>query len=140
MKFHVPDLFKHKMLKREAQKITGMIALAYPYVLSEHPDAEDVEINRRIYCQETGCDDSSIEEDIAVCLETVNGLSYLLGLQFARVTQGAKNIVVLEFTRYLDKELESLGFARQSLEQKEEILKALKLDIATWKKWDESMK
>lgn len=138
----IPDLLKRKKLKREGQKIADRIAIAYPQNLALQPDAEEYLVIRSIYFDEIGYQDPSghTEDEIAICCKTVNGLSYLLALQFSSIMQGATNYAILEFTRYLDNELESLGFPHQSLEQKEEILKAMKLDITRWQTWDDSMK
>ncbi|MEN6616269.1 MAG: hypothetical protein ABFD12_06900 [Syntrophorhabdus sp.] len=137
-----PGFFAHRKLKREAQKIIDRIMLAYPRVLASQPDAEEDLVIRNIYFEETGhrTPPEDIPEEIAVCCKTINGLSYLLALQFSAMFNGAKNFAFLQFTRYLDNELASLGFPPQSLEQKEEILTALKLDVTSWRNWDESMK
>jgi hypothetical protein len=136
------DLLTHRKFKREAQKITDRIALAYPGSLALQPDAEEHLVFKSIYLAEMGYQSppEQSKDVIDTCCETVNGLSYLLALEFSSLLRSARNLTILQFTKYLDTELESLGFPRQSLEQKEEILKALKLDITNWKKWDETMR
>ncbi len=116
--------------------------MAYPQSLARHADAEEYLVNMSVYFDEMGYKEppEEVKEEIAICCKTVNGLSYLLAFQFSSIVQGATNYAILEFTRYLDNAVESLGFPHQSLEQKEEILKALKLDITAWQNWDESMK
>ena len=137
-----PDFFARRKYKREAQKIADRIVLAYPRSLALQPDAEEHDLLISIFLDEMGY--QTIPEEskdrVAVCCRTVNGLGYLLALQFSPVVRNADNFMVLQFTRYLDSELESLGFPHQSVEQKEEILAALELDVARWKEWDESMK
>ena len=136
------DFFTHRKFKREAQKITDRIALAYPRSRALQPDADEHLVHKNIFLEETGCEypPEQSKDAIDTCCKTVNGVCYLLALQTSNVLQNATNLTILQFTRYLDNELESLGFPRQSLEHKEEILTALKLDITVWKKWDESMK
>lgn len=131
-----------RKFKREAQKIADRIAIAYPQALALRPDAEEHLVIKGILFDEIGhqTPPELSEDTIATCCTSVNGLGYLLALEHSIVLRNWTNLTILQFTRYLDNELESLGFPHQSLAQKEEILKALKLDIADWKKWDESMK
>ena len=42
------------------------------------------------------------------------------------------NLRSLQFTTYLDKELEAAGFHKQTFKQKADILKAMNLDIDGW--------
>ena len=137
-----PDFFTRRKYKREAQKIADRIVLAYPRSLALQPDAGEHDVLIRIFLDEMGYQTipEELKDRVAACCLTVNGLSYLLAMEFSPTVKNADNFTVLQFTRYLDNELESLGFPRQSVEQKEEILKALKLDVARWKEWDESMK
>lgn len=136
-----PDFFTHRKFKREAQKIAERIAIAYPRSLALRPDAEEHIVIRNILFDEMGyhAPPKQLKDGIAVCCKTVNGLAYLLALQYSSVLANATNLTILQFTRYLDDELESLGFPRQSLEQKEEILNVLKLDRTNWKEWDGPM-
>ncbi len=123
------DLFTHRKFKREAQKIADRIALAFPRILALNPDAEEDLILRSIFLEEVK-DKAPPEQSrdvINICCKTVNGLSYLLALNFSRVLHNAANPAILQFTKYLDDELEALGFPPQSPEQKEEVLRALKL-------------
>lgn len=137
-----PGLFTRRKLKREAQKITDRIALTYPRILAMHPDAEEHLVIRNIYFETTlnQIPPEDIPDDIAICCKTVNGLCYLLALECSTIFSDTKNSKLLQFTRYLDEELTSLGFPPQSLEQKEEILTALKLNVTSWRNWDESLK
>jgi hypothetical protein len=137
-----PDFLTRRKHRREAQKIAERIALAYPINLALHPDADEHDVHVSIFLNEMGY--QTIPEEskdrVAACCQTVNGLGYLLAMEFSPIVKNGDNFTVLQFTKYLDNELESLGFPRQSMEQKEEILKALKLDVTGWKEWDESMK
>lgn len=137
-----PGLFTRRKLKREAQKITDRVALIYPRILALYPDAEERLVIGNIYLEMTSRQMSfeDIPDDIQLCCKTVNGLCYLLALECPTLFSDTKNSNLLQFTRYLDEELASLGFAPQSLEQKEEILTALKLNVASWRNWDESLK
>lgn len=123
------DFLTHRKYKREARKITDRIALAYPRSLALQPDAEEHIVIRSIFLEEMGYqavpEDS--KEQVEACCKTVNGLSYLLALHFSPVLNNAPGFLILQFTDYLDRGLESLGFPPQSPEEKEEILKALKL-------------
>lgn len=136
------DFFTHRKFKREARKIADRIALAYPGSLALQPDAEEHLVLTSIFLEEMGYRSlpEGSRDEIDACCKTVNGLSYLLAMKFSAVLQNANNLTTLQFTRYLDNELASLGFPPQSLEQKEEILEALKLDLTNWRTWDESMK
>ncbi len=136
------DFFTHRKFKREAQKIADRIALAYPKSLASYPDAEEHLVLTGIFLEEIGYGPlpERSKDEIDACCKTVNGLSYLLAIHFSSVLQNATNLTTLQFTRYLDNELAFLGFPPQSLEQKEEILEALKLDLTGWRTWDESMK
>ncbi len=123
------DFLTHGKYKREARKITDRIALAYPRNLALQPGAEEHAVNRSIFLEETGyrAVPEGSREQVEACCKTVNGLSYLLALHFSPLLRSAANFMILQFTDYLDRELESLGFPPQSPEDKEEILKALKL-------------
>ena len=135
------DLFSHRRFRREAQKIADRIAVAYPRNLALQPDAEERDVITSIFFDETGCRAAAEQskDKIAVCCKTVNGLSYLLALKYSSLLVNATNVTILQFTKYLDNELESLGFPPQSPEQKEEILNALELDLTGRKDRDEPM-
>ena len=137
-----PDFFTRRKYKREAQKIADLIALAYPRNLALQPDADEHDVLISIFLDEMGYQTipEASKDQVAACCQTVNGLGYLLAMEFSQTVKNSNNLKVLQFTKYLDNALESLGFPRQSMEQKEEILKALELDVARWKEWDESMK
>jgi 2-oxoglutarate dehydrogenase complex dehydrogenase (E1) component-like enzyme len=61
---------------------------------------------------------------LQICCRTPNGYCYMMGFN-----DGYKkkmiNIRSIEFTNYVDKELEKLGYRQQTLEQKKEIIDAL---------------
>jgi len=68
---------------------------------------------------------------IESCCETVNGLCYMLALD-AGVFRKWMNLRSLQFTAYMDRELLSVGFPKQSLQQKEAILIVMELALEGW--------
>ena len=68
--------------------------------------------------------------------ETIQGFCYMIALVFGFM-KGLTNLHPLEsiqFTHYMDKELEAQGFPPQSKEQKERILEAMDLRFDDWDK------
>ncbi len=68
---------------------------------------------------------------IEICCETVQGFCYMMALDAGRL-KGLMNLRSLQFTHYMDKELETQGFPPQSKEQKERILEVMGLRIPRW--------
>ena len=68
-----------------------------------------------------------------ICI-TVNGFCYLKALDFG-IFNGVMTFRALQFTRYMDIELENAGFPKQTKQQKEQILKAMDLALDGWEKW-----
>ncbi len=75
----------------------------------------------------------SAQRRIEICCETIQGLCYMMALDAGRL-KGQMNLRSLQFTHYMDKELEAQGFPRQSKEEKERILEAMELNIRGWDK------
>ena len=66
-----------------------------------------------------------------ICCKTINGFCYMRAIE-GRL-KGQLNFRLLQFTTYMDKELLRVGFPKQSIEQKEEILKIWGLATDNWR-------
>lgn len=69
------------------------------------------------------------QERIKTCCKSVNGLCYMMALD-AGSLKNLINVRSLQFTEYMDEELQSVGFPEQTIEQKKEIMEAMELGPA----------
>lgn len=128
--------FVQRNMKKEAQRLAKEVAALYPVSKSKNPDASDMEILKAtVFDNEklTQISESS-RKRIEICCETVQGFCYMVALDLGNL-KGAVNFRALQFTHYMDKELEAQGFPPQSKEQKERILEAMELKLDGWEKW-----
>lgn len=71
---------------------------------------------------------------IETCCQTIEGLCYMMAMDFGNL-KGSMNFRLLQFTKYMDYYLYSLGFNPQTKEQKEDVLKALKIYSKDWEEY-----
>lgn len=72
-----------------------------------------------------------LRERFEICCETVQGFCYTMVLDMGAL-RGWMVLRSLQFTSYMDKELEKQGFPPQAKKQKERILEAMKMKVDNW--------
>ncbi len=97
------------------------------------PEAEEIDIIKgMIFTEEKlATFQQKTREMINNCCKTINGFCYMLAIEGALKQQ--MNFRLLQFTTYMDEELIKAGFPKQSVEQKEEILKIWHLATDDWR-------
>jgi len=120
-------LMQRRMLK-EARRIANEVTKEYAKSKSKYPNAPEKQVIMRIASDDEYLSQihESSRERIEVCCETIQGLCYMMALDFGRL-KGLINIRSLQFIRYMDKALELQGFPHQSKEQKGRILEVMDL-------------
>lgn len=126
----------HRTMRKEAKRLAAELTTLYPKPLARSSEALDANEIRRMKFDDADFEgfSESTRELVAACCITVNGLCYLLAMNGGKLT-GFTNLRSLQFTKYVDRELESLGFPKQTIEDKRKILRALELDIDGWERW-----
>jgi len=122
-----------RTLRGEARRLAKIMAVEYPKSKASTPDATERQVILKICFDDEGLTKiaEASRRRIEACCETVNGLCYMTALDAGRL-KGWMNLRSLQFTYYMDKELEARGFPPQSYEQKERILEAMDLRIDGW--------
>jgi len=122
----ITTLVPFHLLAKEVVKL-------YPESKSRNPNASEAEVIKYMVFDEESLThiQASSRRRIEICCETVQGLCYMMALDVGKL-KGLMNIRSLQFTYYMDKELEAQGFPPQSKEQKARILEAMELRIDGW--------
>lgn len=125
-------------LRREARRWAETVAPLYVKKKTSMPNVKEADLILYIAFdifdkKELAHIPESAQRRIEICCETIQGLCYMMALDAGRL-KGSMNLRSLQFTHYMDKELEARGFQRQSKKQKERILEAMELSIEGWDK------
>ena len=124
--------FMQRLLWKEARRLAKEVKMIYAKAKSENPNASDKEILLGTFDKDSLSKMSeSSRKRIETCCETVQGFCYMIALDIGKF-KGMMNLRSLQFTHYMDKELEALKFPPQSKKQKERILAAMELNIDGW--------
>jgi len=125
-------LMQRSMMK-EARRLAKEVAVLYSESKSRNPDASETEVIKGMAFEEEALVDmpEASRKRLEICCETVQGFCYMMALDVGKM-KGLMNFRSLQFTHYMDKELETQGFPTQSKEQKEHILEAMELRIEGW--------
>ena len=124
--------FMQRLLWKEARRLAKEVSMIHAKAKSENPSASDKEILLGTFDEDSFSRMSeSSRKRIEVCCETVQGFCYMVALDMGKF-KGMMNLRSLQFTHYMDRELEALGFPPQSKKQKERILAAIELNIDGW--------
>jgi hypothetical protein len=125
-----------RTLRKEAKRLAKEITKLYPESKRRLPDAPEPEVILGMAFDEERL--AIIPEEsrkrIETCCSTINGFCYMMALDLGRLKK-LMNFRSLQFTSYMDQELEAAGFPHQSVEQKRRILEAMDLAIDGWERW-----
>lgn len=126
----------HKKMLKEAKKMAKEMYSLYWETKREFPSLSEKEIIIRTHFNPDTFErmPESSKKRVSICCETVNGLCYMMALDVG-IFKGLMNFRSLQFTKYMDTELEKLNIPRQTKEQKERILEAMELKIDGWEKY-----
>ena len=127
------DYIAQKMLKSEAKSRVKEVLKLYPESKAKMPEAAEIDIIKGMMFTEENLAtfQQKTRDMIDVCCKTINGFCYMRAIEGNLKEQ--MNFRLLQFTTYMDKELIRVGFPKQSLEQKEEILKIWCLATDNWR-------
>lgn len=128
-------LMQRSMMK-EARRLAKEVAVLYSESKSRNPNASEAEVIKDMAFDEErlALIAETSRKRIEICCETVQGFCYMMALDTGKL-KGLMNFRSLQFTHYMDKELEAQGFPPQSKEQKERILEAMELRIEGWERF-----
>jgi len=128
------NFLAHRMLKKEATRITRLVLEEYHAQKTKSPSVKEEDVLRQTFYDIWGI---SSEEDlkkfkdktvrkIQICCKSLHGVCYLVALD-GPSGQGLMITRCLQFTYYIDTELEKSGFAKLSYAEKLEVLGVLEL-------------
>jgi hypothetical protein len=120
-------------MRREAQRIAKWAAETYPTVKSQNENSPEPDVLAKMLFDDISDESERFQKKISECCQSMQGLCYLFAMDIGAL-RGFMNFRCLQFTRYMDYELQSRGFEPQSKETKEKILAALDLNIEGWEK------
>jgi hypothetical protein len=131
----------HRQMKGEAKRLAKIARESYDEKKKELGNVSEQEIIISMSFNEDKLKKltSEIRTRIKTCCKTVNGYCYMMALDVGEFKK-LINFRSLQFTGYMDRELESVGFPKQSNEQKGEILKVMGLDLPGWEDWANAIK
>jgi hypothetical protein len=125
--------FIQKSLINEAKRIAKWARERYNSIKIENPNLNDAELHiRMLYDIDKFNNFKDDHKDYIInCCQTIEGTCYKLAMD----SENFKGFMVLrlvQFTKYMDHYLYSLGFKKQTKEQKESILKTLDIYLEDW--------
>jgi len=125
-----------RTMKKEARRLAKEVAALYSEFKSRNLNASETEVIKGMIFNEgrLALIPERSKKRIGICCETVQGFCYMMALDAGKL-KGLMNFRSLQFTHYMDKELEAQGFPSQSKEQKERILEAMELRIDGWERF-----
>ena len=125
--------FVQRMLYKEARRLAKEVAELCSESKSKNPNASEAEVIKAMAFDEESLAKLSEKSRrrLEICCETVQGFCYMMALDIGKF-KGLMNLRSLQFTYYMDKELEARGFKPQSKKQKERVLEAMELKIPGW--------
>ena len=125
--------FIQKNLINEARRIAKWAREQYDTVKMEKPNLDDTEIHIQMLFDVATF--NNLKDDhkdyIRKCSQTIEGLCYMLAMDSENF-KGFMILRLVQFTKYMDYHLYSLGFKKQSKNQKESILKTLDIYLENW--------
>ncbi len=128
------NFLAHRMLKKEAARTTKLVLEEYNALKTKTPSAKEGDVLRQTFYDIWGI---SSEEDlrkfkektvrkIQICCKSLHGVCYLVALD-GPSGHGLMASRCLQFTYYIDRELERNGVANLSYAEKLEVLLVLEL-------------
>lgn len=131
------NLIVQKTMKSQAKKIADLAAKTYPVVKAQNPKATESEIFVIMLCKdlsELSKMPAPLRTKVTECCQSIQGLSYFIAIDQGAL-KGFMNFRCLQFTQYMDRELELRGFQSQPLSIKKRVLGALDLLVDGWENW-----
>ena len=127
-------LMQRSMMK-EARRLAKEVVALYSESSRRNTNASELEVIKDMAFDEEALArmPERSRRRLEICCETVQGFCYMMALDVG-LLKGLMNFRSLQFTHYMDKELEGQGFPPQSKEQKARILEAMELRIDGWEK------
>jgi len=129
----VINWFTQKALINEARRIAKWARENYNSVKIEYPNLNDTELHIRMLFDIDKF--NNLKDDpknyIKNCCQTIEGLCYMLAMDSGNL-KGFMVLRLVQFTKYMDHYLYSLGFKKQTKEQKEIVLKTLDIYLENW--------
>lgn len=129
----ITNFFMHRMLKKQAAKITRLVLEDYNTLKTKTPSAKEGEIFRQTFYDIWGISEEDLKkfkektvQKIKICCESLHGVCYLVALD-GPSGHGLMASRCLQFTYYIDRELEKVGFAKLVYDEKLKILEPLEL-------------
>lgn len=122
-----------RSMKREAKRIAKWAAESYPIAKSQNAKSPEPDVLAKMLFEDISEESERLQKKINDCCQSIQGLCYMFAMDIGAL-RGFMNFRCLQFTRYMDYELQSRGFEPQSKEMKEKVLAALDLNIEGWEK------
>ena len=126
-----------KAMKHEAKRIATLVAESYPVIKAQNPNFSDLDVSIAMLCggkHEFSKLSEASRKKVTECCQSIQGACYFAGIELGKI-KGFMVFRCLQFTQYMDRELEMKGFKSQSLESKKQALKALDLLVNGWERW-----
>ena len=122
-----------KTMINEARRIAKWARKKYDFVKRENPNLNDTELHIRMILDIDKFNNLSDEPKnyIRNCYQTIEGLCYMLAMDEGKL-KGFMVFRLVQFTKYMDYYLYSLGFKKQTKVQKERILKNMNIYLENW--------
>jgi len=122
-----------KTMINEARRIAKWARKKYDFVKRENPNLNDTELYIRMVFDIDKFNNLGDEPKnyIRNCCQTIEGLCYMLAMDAGKL-KGFMVFRLVQFTKYMDYYLYSLGFKKQTKVQKESILKTLDIYLEDW--------
>ena len=104
-----------RSMKKRAKRMAKEVAKLYAESKSRNPNASEVEIIKdMVFNEETlGQISEESRKQLETCCETVQGFCYIIVLSMGWM-KGLMTFRALQFTHFMDEELEAQGFPPQS--------------------------
>jgi len=124
-----------RSLQKEARRLAKEAVSMYAESKARNPNASASDIIKDMAFDKEalGRMPEKSRKRLEICCESIQGFCYMVALDVGQF-KGLMNMRSLQFTHYMDKELEVVGFQPQSKEQKERILEAMGLRIEGWER------
>jgi len=122
-----------KTMINEARRIAKLARENHDSCQKKYPTLNDTELHIRMVFDNDKFNNLSDESKnyIKNCCQTIEGLCYMLAMDAGKL-KGFMVFRLVQFTKYMDYYLYSLGFKKQTREQKERILKTLNIYLENW--------
>jgi len=127
----------HRSMRKQAKKVVEIAVKNYDIAKKDNPDLSEEELYQAAYFinfDKKGNEnqDEQVRNKVKICSKTLNGFCYIKGIDIGDMSICDESRRV-QFTVYVDLELEQRGFPKLTDNQKVELLEAMNLPIRDWK-------